>query len=373
MVAVTAGLNIQALFDLGVRGSAPNRAALQQLAACPPALARCSDGTARSVDPLEWRQKAHDMGAGRAARVTTCRTVILDSQNLRGAPTPVLHHLVSMGFRVHVSAIALEEVWAQAVREGKPGLLRTRIPTIAPFIDAAEPVKTAGVDLVRRLGGTVRGSLVPSSGDDGLAVAELWRRLVTNDLSEAFIADGARLVEDAAALRGVEWRNTNAAAAAVPGWSDPQVTEGEIARRVAQHFFETLGPQLSVPGGMHERFEGYYRSAGLHAARARGRALGRLPKVDENDAEDLQLLMHIGEGAFLATNDFNLVAHVDASGTFQAPWVRTLGELLTTTLPVGLPWGRTARRALAVHGARPRAQLRELEDGVRGARFRSEP
>jgi hypothetical protein len=222
-------------------------------------------------------------------------------------------------------------------------------------------VKSAGVDLVHRIGGKVRGALVPSIGDHGFALAELWRRFAKRDVSDNFIAEAGLTIETAAKQRGQEWVETNELAASVPGWNDPDVAEEEIARRVAHDFFERFGPQLSVRGGMHERFEGFYRSAGLHAARSRGRAMGRLPKSTENDAEDLQILMHLGEGAFVATNDFRLISHVDASGTFQAPWVRTVEELLTETLPGGLPWGRTARRALSAHRPRQRAVLHALE------------
>src|SRR5258708_28864444 len=124
---------------------------------------------------------------------------------------------------------------------------------------------------------------------------------------------------------------------------------------------------MSIRGGMQERFEGYYRSAGLHAARARRRASGVLPKPAANDAEDLQLLMHLAEGAFLATYDLKLIEHVDASGGRQAPWVRTIGELLTIELPRGNPWGRSARRAAANHRPRVRDRLSDLESQVRAS------
>jgi hypothetical protein len=93
-----------------------------------------------------------------------------------------------------------------------------------------------------------------------------------------------------------------------------------------------------------------------------------LPKIDENDAEGLQLLMHLAEGAFMATYDLALIEHVDASGSFQAPWVRTIGELLTIELPVGKPWGRSARRAAEAHRPRVRSELRQLEESVRARR-----
>ena len=218
---------------------------------------------------------------------------------------------------------------------------------------------------MRRLGGTVRGSLVPADGHATARLTALWHAIAARGLPEQLLLEGGRQIEMDAQERAKGWTETVNAAAGVDEWDEATTPAKEIARQVAHRFFETFGPQLSVPGGMHERFEGYYRAAGLHAARAKARVTGKLPKVDENDAEDLQLLMHIGEGAFVATFDLNLIEHVDASGSFQAPWVRTIGELLTSKLPKGLPWGRSARRAAAEHQRRSRDQLRELERQVR--------
>jgi hypothetical protein len=298
-----------------------------------------------------------------------CRTVILDSQNLRGAPVDLLARLVQeRGFSLHVSAITLQELWAQAVRESKPGLLLNRVRTLHPVIDLHEPVKTAGVDLVRRLGGTVRGSLIPADGGDPGRLSALWHGIATRGLPDRLLAEGARTIERDAQDRAKQWMATIQAAATIEQWDGVTASPREIARRVTHRFFEMFGSQLSVPGGMHERFEGYYRAAGLHAAVARLRLTGLLPKPDENDAEDLQLLMHLGEGAFLATYDLNLIEHVDASGSFQAPWVRTIGELLTLELPTGQPWGKSARRAAAAHRPRVRSELRQLEERVRASR-----
>jgi hypothetical protein len=64
----------------------------------------------------------------------------------------VLQRLIDRGLRLHVSAISFEEIWAQAVREKDFGLVG-RVRKLAPYIDAHEPIKTAGVSLVKRLGG----------------------------------------------------------------------------------------------------------------------------------------------------------------------------------------------------------------------------
>jgi hypothetical protein len=293
-----------------------------------------------------------------------CTMIVLDTQNIRGAPEAVFRRLVERGFSLHISAISLEEIWAQAVRDESPGLLR-RLRTLAQYIDAKEPIKTAGVGLVRRLGGVVRAPFVPADATEPGKLRELWQLLIADQLPEEVIAKGAELIEVDAQARGKGWIETSRAAALVGDWDGSAETEEAIVKAVTHKFFQLFGSDMSIRHGMQERFQGYYRAAALHAARAKARVEGRRPKLDENDAEDLQLLMHIAEGAFVATYDLRFIEHVDASRSFQAPWVRTIGELLKNPLPAGMPWGRAARRAARGHAIRDRRALRALEDLVR--------
>jgi hypothetical protein len=296
---------------------------------------------------------------------THCKTVILDTQNVRGAPVDLLKRLAERGFQLHVSTISFEELWAQAVRQDKLGLLVGRVRAIAQHIEPREPIKTAGVSLVRRLGGTVRGALIPAEAGDSEKLRDLWRAIADNRISDNTIRKAGRQIEEDALLRADSWFTTNQAAAAVEEWSGTEHSEDEIVRKVSHRFFEMFGRDLSIHRVMHERFNGYYRAAALHAARSKERVTGKHGKLNENDAEDLQLLMHLAEGAFLGTFDLNLIEHVDASASFQAPWVRTLGELLSADLPVGLPWGKSARRIARAHRARERGELNRLEHAAR--------
>ena len=66
----------------------------------------------------------------------------------------------------------------------------------------------------------------------------------------------------------------------------------------------------------------------------------RMPK--RNDGVDFSLPMHVGDGAMLITREKQLVALVDQSGTYQAPWVRHIDDL--DEIPDGLPWGENARQ-----------------------------
>lgn len=302
--------------------------------------------------------------AMKAAPLDPARVVILDTQNIRGAPLHLLERLVEHRFTLHLSVVSFEELWAQAVRENQPGLLG-RLRKVARYLSPLEPLKTAGVSLVQRLGGTVREPLIPISGEESQKLREMWRLIVSEEPPERRVVEGAKLIEAGARERARSWLETMHLAAAVSDWDPSVVSEQVLVRKVAHQFFQTIGPRLSIRHGMHERFQGFYRVAALHAARAKARLTGKLPKVQENDAEDMQLLMHLAEGAFIATFDLGLIELVDASESFQSPWVRTIGELLTQEMPSGVPWGRSARRAADLHVVRDRSELRRLEDAVR--------
>jgi hypothetical protein len=66
-----------------------------------------------------------------------------------------------------------------------------------------------------------------------------------------------------------------------------------------------------------------------------------MPK--KNDGADFALMAHVGSGHFVLTNERALVDIVDGSGTYQAPWVRRPDDV--DELPVGHPWGKSAREA----------------------------
>ena len=66
-----------------------------------------------------------------------------------------------------------------------------------------------------------------------------------------------------------------------------------------------------------------------------------------NDTADLHVVSQVGLGAFVATGDLTLIADIRESGTYQAPWIRTVPEFLAVEvedLPRGMPYGAEARR-----------------------------
>jgi hypothetical protein len=121
--------------------------------------------------------------------------------------------------------------------------------------------------------------------------------------------------------------------------------------------------EISVRHGIQERYHCYFRLAAQHAYRS---ATGVGRPTQENDSEDLQLTMHLADDAIVLTRDFALIEQVDETESFQAPWVRSLGEVLDGRVPEGKPWGRSARRATHGHQIRRARDLAKLEEEVLG-------
>jgi hypothetical protein len=112
-----------------------------------------------------------------------------------------------------------------------------------------------------------------------------------------------------------------------------------------------------LPPPPAERFNAYLSVMGKYLLTT-GRGDER---AAANDAQDVVQLQHIGEGAIFVTREKKILKCVDDSGSFQAPWVRTLVEVLTERLPRGLPWGRHARRVFASFCRRSYDELRDEE------------
>jgi hypothetical protein len=109
------------------------------------------------------------------------------------------------------------------------------------------------------------------------------------------------------------------------------------------------------------RFDAYSRLLDLHFERAYSRAVGNRPAHTPNHAIDVNLLQHLADGLIVVTRDYELIEEVDATGSVQAPWVRTVGELIAGRIPAGPPFALGAKRAAAKHKARNRSDLCRLD------------
>lgn len=290
------------------------------------------------------------------------RRLVLDSCCVRGVSREHLAELRALGFRISISMLALSEVWARAARTLKISELQARCQNLAGFVDEKDPIIPTGTDLLGRLGGRV---VTPPFRQPDPAFqkksVEVWRLLSHGQLTED-------------ALRKIGMESDREINDLADGWLDTgrgfeptlreqvrALPEAQAVKHVATWFINTWGKGMSIRHGRQERLHGYFRLVALYAVRA---ATGA-HTTTANDAEDVQLMMHLADDVLVVTADHKLIQRVDETATFQAPYITTVGELLARGAPQGPPWGRSARKAVAAHAPRTRNALVKLDQAVR--------
>jgi hypothetical protein len=289
--------------------------------------------------------------------------VVLDTSCVRGTPKPTLAALIGAGLELRVSGLAIAELAVYFAErpvtsedEKQRVGMSNRLAFLSTVIDTATGVAPTHAALIDRLGGRTVGvaSRFFASWQNDMSTA--WAAMARTDGPSpeelAFLRSIGSYVEET----GTDWLETfrQGAALGVEGLS-----EKEMAALGTEMFRSGWRPMVHLPGKplLDDRFDAYAKLAGLHAARAYGRSKGQYAASTGNDAIDLNLMQHLGEGVILATKDYNLIESIDASGTRQAPWVRTTGELLFGHAPAGPPWALSARNAKAKHKVRTRSAL----------------
>jgi hypothetical protein len=291
------------------------------------------------------------------------RRLVLDSCCFQGASRAQLESLRSRGFRISVSALALMEVWAKAARTEQAEFIAARARTLSSYIDRSDPVVPTGVQLVARLGGSTHGTKFTQPDHKyETGIREVWRWLTEGKLpAEALRRSGLEANAEIDEL-AKGWVETGERIDPELRQAIRPLQEDRAIVRVASWLVDNVGRDISLKCGVQERLHGYFRLVALHAVRA---AAGTHRRTTENDSEDVQLLMHLADDVVLVTSDVDLIARVDDTGSFQAPYIRTIGELLALPIPPGPPWGRTARRAAGAHTKRSRTRLNELDQASR--------
>jgi hypothetical protein len=298
-------------------------------------------------------------------REQVVRVAILDTNVAKGTNLSVLQALRQQGWRLRLSYIALVELFAHLPERATE--IMPRLAKLATVLDPQERIAPTHAVLIDKLGGYVEG--VASAGyyktwraAQGTTLDDWTHETTIHDLNQDTVRSLRALVDDrerdfvATMTRG---RASSEARALVDAGIDDLAT---VTRRLTS----TLIMPIHVTGGVQERFHLHFSLLALHGARAALfeslRAKGLPPKLDPNSTHDTNLAQHLAEGVFVATDDLKFIVNdVDATGSFQAPWVRTPWELLTVELPVGLPWGRAAKRARQEHVPRTIDGLREVE------------
>ena len=289
--------------------------------------------------------------------------LVLDTNTFRGLPVPQVASVAERGFKLSVSETAIEETWARSAREfglGKSrqdarGLLFGRARKLLPYIDEAYPVAPSGEYAITRIrqqvGEAVNAKTAAECAEHLDALKHCWRTITGVGFTDeawlesgrnhgAFLAEVDDLLADLARREDDIWADKDETTreefrlrreefGALPG-ADKLATIRAYARETwafSERVAERLDALVSVTAWR------------LHVA------AGGAQMPAENDGSDNRLLIHLGEGFVLLSEDAGLVRAVDACGTFQAPWVRRLVDL-GRPLPDGPPWGDESRLAL---------------------------
>jgi hypothetical protein len=288
--------------------------------------------------------------------------VVLDTNYFKNITAPELQALRALGLSVSVTVEALAEVWAQAVRENNSRKLYGPANRVRPWIDERMPIAMGGGHIRNEIEAPTKAERERHALDNRTQGRHTWAKVFEDCANNVLDPEGARLNEGGERL-GAEWtriRNWGRTATMnFDGWSES---------RVADYFYLQF-LRNSHPTTPRHRLHAFDRLSALEAAKSAKRSPRK--KAKDNDGIDWAMLLHIARPAFLATWDLDLIDLLRDAATYQAPWVVTLGEMLTDPLPLGNPWGHRAEMRGPLFRRRSRDELNALENEVR-ARFKAE-
>jgi hypothetical protein len=285
----------------------------------------------------------------------------MDTNVARGEPLNSLENLAKRGLRLRVAETALLEWGAACVRGWDSGWSRCearqkffgRARKLASLLDPEVPVALDGGLLTRRIVAQADGAEpFPEADTRERDLRDLWTRIVGIGLSDEEFREGgtrvrvfldeldeslAQLAQRDEDLRKKPAQNIDPTALAEGYALLDAMSEADHLAALRKYAIETWNLSLAAA----ERLNAHVCATAyrLYAA-SKG---ARMPKG--NDGADASLTLHIGSGSVLVTNESQLIRIVDACGTFQSPWVRTMR--LLNDLPGGPPWGDGAREIAA--------------------------
>lgn len=304
-----------------------------------------------------------------ARRVPPPVRVVLDTSCVRGTPRAHLEALRASGVRLEVSTLAVDELAVRIVHAppmgetpDRRGALRARMRFLGQLLGPPFPIAPTHAFLVERRGGTWGPRMGYDVYEHNMRAA--WAALASEEPMAPDVADYVRKIASYVTETGADYMETQERMAA---FGAPTPQDVEMMRRFG-HMIPSALDAVHMPGPptVRERFDLYTRLCDLRPFTAHHRARGQLSKAEENDAIDVNLTHHVADGAILATRDYRFLEEVDATNSPQAPWVRTVGELLAGRIPSGPPFGLSARNAAKRHRPRKRAELVELDQVRRG-------
>lgn len=283
------------------------------------------------------------------------RRIVLDTNVAAFWPVARIAELRRLGLPISISEVVLSETWARSTRslsEGLPldvarGKLFSRFSKLAPFIDAEYPVAVGGAMGIERARMLSHPWRAPSAElVDYLAhTKEVWNGIINGRISDEewmFVGqESARHLADAdRRLRELVQPIEEKLVARYP--------DQEERRKLAEQLRTTPADALrtytlwAIREGwgfdIADRIDAVVRVTAWRSLHARE----DVARPRENDGADNRLLVHLGEGALVLTDEQKLCRLVDACGTPQAPWVRRAIDFEENNLPSGDPWGDSA-------------------------------
>lgn len=304
------------------------------------------------------------------------RGIVLDTSCVRGTPRELLSELMRRGCTLHVSSLAIFEIFVHIAADETSEIsqkLRARMRALSEISGRAVPyIAPTHVPLVDKLGGRVD---LPGRLEYRPWLQALERQWLEVSAHEPLSAETKeRMAETASYVEdtGADFVRTMRQ---IADRGELSSADRLIVDRLNQKHRGIVDLiRLPTRPTAAERFDAYTKIMELHGFRAYDRSLGRLAANTKNDAMDLNMLQHLADNLIVVTNDYRLIEEVDASGSMQAPWVRTVGELLQLRIPPGPPWGYRARIEAGRHRQRKRVELMERDQrALRLARNENAP
>jgi hypothetical protein len=302
------------------------------------------------------------------SRRTSEISVVLDSSCVLGTPRSALRALKRRGMKIHVSGLVLSEL-AVHFRDYDPRQdndkhqrrWRARMKVLSELLGDPPPFAPTHDPLIDKLGGKRKGARpIPFlSWSNDMRI--VWQAIMTSETRLApAISSKINDMADYVKETGIDFIETSGVAATRgPSVRDPVVLPPELDEMIPNVLDEIW---LPTPPTAKARFDAHSRMLGYHIDSAYDRANSRGRAHTENDAIDLNMLHHLVDGLAVVTRDYVFVENVDRCGTIQAPWVRTVGELLAGHAPTGQPFTDDAKREAASHRPRDRAELSLLDE-----------
>jgi hypothetical protein len=277
--------------------------------------------------------------------VGLCRRVVLDTNCFRGLKANDLQPLMDAGLQISVGQSAFYETWARAVHENKPGIIIGPARSLAAVVDPEYPIAPNRGDLVWRFSSERRRRERDRVTARYLAWACLnWSLISTGNIDVEILRKHGSDADDYLAKAGRSWQIY------ASRWKREEQLEafralapGRRRSLFINHITSDLWRNGFPARTLRRRMHGFYSVIAWHMwSTAQGAT-----QATANDSEDIASLMHLAEPAFLLTRDEKLITAVDASGTYQAPWVLRLADFVSGALPQGRPWGANARNVFA--------------------------